>query len=153
MTEEMIKILKEKDRCWNFFNRQRECVLESTKEIRKAIENINKKGYNSNLSDLICISNAHRCYRKPNAKKGGSIMTEADRHIFLYAKNHYQTGDQIEDMRKIIGERSMVSSDHISIGDISSVLIKIVWNYINHEKDFMISFLICIQAIPGSMDI
>ena len=63
-------------------------------------------------------------------------MGEHDRHIFLYAKNHYQTTVEMEDIRKVIGKRNGIDPKHISNTHIISVLMKIVWNYINHETDF-----------------
>ncbi len=63
-------------------------------------------------------------------------MTESDRHIFLYAKGHYQEGNQIEDMKRIIEDRNAISLKYISIGNITSLLIKLAWNYINRETEF-----------------
>ena len=51
-----IKYLMEKDRCWYFFNVQKEHVLESVKKIGKVINNIHNRGY-SDLNDLVIITN------------------------------------------------------------------------------------------------
>ncbi len=55
--EQQIIMLKQDNRCWDFFKVQKNLVLGSTKAIRKIIDDINKKGY-SELSDLINISEA-----------------------------------------------------------------------------------------------
>ena len=55
--ERRIIILRQKNRCWNFFKFQKDLVLGSTKTIRKTINDINKQGY-SELSDLTNISEA-----------------------------------------------------------------------------------------------
>ena len=51
------------------------------------------------------------------------------RHIFLYAKNHYATGDMISDLKIIIGHRAGIDPDHISIGDIYDIMISLFLKY------------------------
>ena len=53
--KEIINKLRKANKCWDFFNIQKEHILESTNSIRKTIKNINQKGF-SDLSDLISIS-------------------------------------------------------------------------------------------------
>jgi len=60
-----------------------------------------------------------------------------DRHIFLYAKGHYEITDQINDLRKILGKRSGIEAIYINEDDIVFVLAKIVWRYINREDQFI----------------
>ncbi len=38
-------------------------------------------------------------------------MKNADSHIYLYAKGHYQRGNLIEDLKKIFGERSAIDPE------------------------------------------
>ena len=64
-------------------------------------------------------------------------MRNYDRHIFLYAKGHYQISDQTEDMKKIIGERAGIEPNYIGSNDILQVLINIAWNYINTHGQFI----------------
>uniref|UniRef100_A0A6M3JIW0 Uncharacterized protein n=1 Tax=viral metagenome TaxID=1070528 RepID=A0A6M3JIW0_9ZZZZ len=63
-----------------------------------------------------------------------------DRHIFLYAKGHYERTDMIKDLRIILGKRSGIEAIYINEDDIAYVLTKMVWRYINHEDEF-INFL------------
>ena len=56
-TKPINSILKPNNRCWNFFKVQKDHVFNSTKAIRIAIKNINRKGY-SELSDLTNILEA-----------------------------------------------------------------------------------------------
>ncbi len=55
--EQQIIMLKQDNRCWDFFKIQKDHVLDSTKAIRKTISNINKNGY-SEFSDLFIILKA-----------------------------------------------------------------------------------------------
>ncbi len=63
-------------------------------------------------------------------------MTREDRHIFLYAKGHYQEKDVIEDMKKILERRCALDAEHITVNDICHVLMPIVYNFINNEYQF-----------------
>ena len=53
-------------------------------------------------------------------------MKNADSHIYLYAKGHYQRGNLIEDLKKIFGERSAIDPEYYSVEDILHVLLGIV---------------------------
>lgn len=52
-------------------------------------------------------------------------ISKHDRHFFLYAKNHYETEDLIEDLKKILSHRSMLSCEHIQTKDIIQILTRI----------------------------
>ncbi len=64
-------------------------------------------------------------------------MDTYDRHIFLYAKGHYKANDQTEDMKIIIGNRSCIKPEHIPEKDIFLVLLPIVYNYIQNDRQFI----------------
>jgi len=68
-------------------------------------------------------------------KLDGEIMN-LDRHIYLYAKGHYKREDTIEDMRKLVGVRCGIDSECISIADIRSILIGLVWSHITTDYQF-----------------
>ena len=65
------------------------------------------------------------------------MRNDYDRHIFLYAKGHYEVTDQINDLRKILGERSGIEWEYITIDDILRVLLNLIWNYINNRYQFV----------------
>ena len=49
-----------------------------------------------------------------------------DSDIYLYAKHWYKRGNIIEDLQKIIGKRSILFPEHVSVNDILIVLSGIV---------------------------
>jgi len=61
-------------------------------------------------------------------------MDQADRHIYLYAKGHYQKSDMVEDMKVLLCERS--GSKHITTEDIIIVLSSLVYPYIENQYRF-----------------
>jgi hypothetical protein len=65
------------------------------------------------------------------------MLTSAERHIFLYAKYHYQQNSVIEDLKKILSERSNIDAEYITFDDILIVLFSIVFNYIKTEYRFL----------------
>lgn len=88
-------------------------------------------------------------------------MAKEDRHIFLYAKGHYQRNDIVKDMKKILGKRSGINGQHIHIGNVHYVLTALVWHYINHEFRF-VDFIFNLnpnsrknrtETIPNNFDI
>lgn len=52
-------------------------------------------------------------------------ISKCDRHFFLYAKYHYETEDLIEDLKKIVAQRGMMSCEHIQTKDIIQILTRI----------------------------
>ena len=69
------------------------------------------------------------------------MFDRADRHIWLYAKGHYKITDTVEDLKKLMGERSNIDPEYITSGDIISVLLSVVYPLISSEektKDFII---------------
>ena len=75
-------------------------------------------------------------------------MNKADRHIYLYAKGHYQKGDLIEDLKRIVGERSSVLPEYITIQDIIVVLVSITYSVMtvkNQLKDSIIDFILSLD--------
>lgn len=54
-----------------------------------------------------------------------------DTHIYLYAKYHYQvSGDIIDDLKVIIGERCCIDSEHVTKRNIIDVLVSVVLDQI-----------------------
>ena len=75
-------------------------------------------------------------------------MNKADRHIYLYAKGHYQKGDLIEDLKRIVGERSSVLPEYITIQDIIVVLVSITYSVMvtkNHFKDSIMDLILSLD--------
>jgi len=59
-----------------------------------------------------------------------------DSHIWLYAKYHYKRGNVIEDLNKILADRSGIKAEHIDIKSIFIVLCEIVYPYLS-EYNFV----------------
>ena len=59
-----------------------------------------------------------------------------DSHIWLYAKNWYQRTNTIDDLKKILADRSGIDEQCIGIKDIFSVLCGIVYPYLTEYKFF-----------------
>jgi hypothetical protein len=63
-------------------------------------------------------------------------VSEYDRHIFLYAKGHYEENDTIEDLKVILGNRANIDPRYININDIFIVLNSIVYEFLNETRFF-----------------
>lgn len=57
-------------------------------------------------------------------------MKNSDSHLYLYAKNHYEKTDTIEDLKKIVAERCGLYPEHVSVADIYSILSGIAFKHI-----------------------
>ena len=65
-------------------------------------------------------------------------MVNADSHIYLYAKNHYeQSGDLWEDLRIIIAHRNMMDLDKIDKKDILYVVSGVAAKHIGSVPVFL----------------
>ena len=53
-----------------------------------------------------------------------------DSHVILYAKNHYERGDLITDLKRIYSLRNAIDPEHISKSDILSCLINLVEKFV-----------------------
>jgi len=59
-----------------------------------------------------------------------------DSHIWLYAKHWYERTDVVEDLKKILADRSGIEVGHINIQFIFIVLCEIVYPYLT-ENNFV----------------
>lgn len=61
-------------------------------------------------------------------------------HIYLYAKGHYAKNDIIDDLKIIMGHRSMISPENIQMDDIWNVISSLTFKHIvesgNPENSF-----------------
>lgn len=64
-------------------------------------------------------------------------MDQADRHVYLYAKNHYQHTDVIEDMKQIFSVRNGISPEYIRTGDMARMLLSMAYPHIETKHQFM----------------
>jgi hypothetical protein len=55
-----------------------------------------------------------------------------DSHVILYAKNHYERGDLITDLKRIYSLRNAIDPEHISKSDILSCLINLVEKFVSN---------------------
>ena len=62
-------------------------------------------------------------------------------HIYLYAKGHYQKSDVCDDLKIIIGKRSMIPSQFISLSDIGMILLDLVFKHIQESCNSKYYFL------------
>jgi len=68
-------------------------------------------------------------------------MKNADSHVYLYAKGHYEKNDLIKDLKKIFSERNGIDPGYISIRDITHMLLSMTWPHVNdtyHFTDFIL---------------
>jgi len=61
----------------------------------------------------------------------------ADTHIYLYAKGHYQTNDILEDLRQIVAHRSNLSPTDVSNRLIVLVVAEVAYSHIKGEQAFV----------------
>jgi len=59
------------------------------------------------------------------------------RHLYLYAKGHYDISDKIDDLKIIVGVISWVYPEFVTKEDIQIWLLKEVYNYLHTEDDFI----------------
>jgi len=52
-------------------------------------------------------------------------ISKHNRHFFLYAKNHYENGELIEDLKKIVAHRCGLSYENTVTKDIIQILTRI----------------------------
>lgn len=62
------------------------------------------------------------------------MKTSTYSHYYWYAKNWYERGDMIEDLKKIHGYTFDYDAEHVDVNSIVSVLLKLVW-YHYFDKD------------------
>ena len=67
------------------------------------------------------------------------MFDQADRHIFLYAKGHYHSGDIITDLKILIGKRNALDPKYVTVNDIVTVLLEITLPYVQKSqmRDFI----------------
>lgn len=51
-------------------------------------------------------------------------------HFYLYAKGHYQESDVIEDLKKILSNRSAIPLQYVQPRDVARTLLEIAWKHI-----------------------
>lgn len=68
-------------------------------------------------------------------------MKNADSHIYLYAKGHYEKNNLVEDMKKILGKRSGIDPEYMTAADVVHVLLSMTSPYIkdnHHFREFIL---------------
>jgi hypothetical protein len=79
--------------------------------------------------------------------KAGNMPNEADRHVYLYCKNHYRINDYVTDLKKIYGKRNAVDPEHIRDGDLIEMLLKLVYYHMHTQRQF-VDFTMSILEVP-----
>ena len=60
-----------------------------------------------------------------------------NRHFYLYAKNHYQQGDYLEDLRTIMASYANIQREFVRDGDIIEKLLRLVYLHIGSQQQFV----------------
>ena len=77
------------------------------------------------------VSLLDECIPKRRKEKMNDV-----RHLYLYAKGHYQRTDITKDLKVIVGKLTMMYPEHVDIGNILFWLTKEVYKYITDYDDF-----------------
>jgi len=72
-------------------------------------------------------------------------MKNADSHLLLYAKHHYQTGDLWEDLAKILAERNALDPEYLNKRLIFENVVHITLDYIKVDARTMADFVLEMQ--------
>jgi hypothetical protein len=95
-----------------------------------------------------------------------NFYNDCDRHVYLYAKHHYEKSDDIvADLQKIIGERNCIDPKDVHLSEIYEVLLSISYDVLMREKrllkyqliDFVTDcnnrgiILACLRVIQNSL--
>lgn len=78
---------------------------------------------------------------KKNIENWRFKMKNADSHLYLYAKGHYQKDNLIEDMKKILSERSNIPKEYIQTQDILVVLLRLTYKHIKGNEGKFTNFM------------
>lgn len=60
-----------------------------------------------------------------------------NRHFYLYAKNHYQQDDYLEDLRTIMANYSNIQRELVQDRYIVEKLLRLVYLHIGHQQQFV----------------
>ena len=71
-----------------------------------------------------------------------------NRHFYLYAKNHYQQGDYLEDLRTIMASYANIQREYVRDGDIIEKLLRLVYLHIGSQQQF-VKFVSSFFEIPA----
>ena len=72
-------------------------------------------------------------------------MKNADSHLLLYAKHHYQTGDLWDDLAKILAERNALSVEYLNKRLIFENIVHITLDYIKVDARVMADLILELQ--------
>ena len=65
------------------------------------------------------------------------MIDQADRHVYLYAKNHYQHTDTVKDLQQIFSVRNGIEAKYIRTGDMARMLLSMAYPHIESKHQFM----------------
>ena len=64
------------------------------------------------------------------------MKLERWRHLYLYAKYHYERTDIVDDLKTIIAKECLLDKSGVSSAGVVSVLADAAWKHINTEREF-----------------
>ena len=71
-----------------------------------------------------------------------------ERHFYLYAKNHYQQDDYLEDLRTIMVSYSNIGREYVRDGFIIEKLLRLVHLHLKTDEHF-VRFVTSFFEVPG----
>jgi hypothetical protein len=72
-------------------------------------------------------------------------IKDGSAHFFLYAKEHYQKGDVLDDLKNIMAHRQHQKPEQVCIGNIVIVLVQIVQKLTAGDPCFLQQFILRIR--------
>ncbi len=75
------------------------------------------------------------------------------RHLYLYAKGHYEKNDIVKDLRVIVAKMCMMYPEHVVEGDIAHWLLEEVYKHIKTKDDFFRFFSLTYYSWGNKIDI
>jgi hypothetical protein len=79
--------------------------------------------------------------------KAGDLPGVADRHFYLYAKNHYQNRNMVEDLKTIMAKYSGLKTEDVVTGYVVEKLLELAYYHINTQREFT-TFVMSILEVP-----
>ncbi len=83
------------------------------------------------------IRKATMAAHNPKALLDMERRNSPERHFYLYAKNHYQMGDYLEDLRTIIASYANIQREYIRDYDIVEKLLRLVHLHLKGDEHFV----------------
>lgn len=77
-------------------------------------------------------------------------MNKSDEHIYLYAKGWYKKGDAMDDLKTLISHRSGLEKEHITKGDVITVLLGITYKQLMEDGMTQTQFMNFVEGLNPS---